>query len=411
MRTSKNLVVCMAVCLAATISVGLSSCNDDEPAPTIVENPLDAEVYYISGKVLSGSNPLEGVKVSTTTAEATTGGDGTFQLELTSKNDCMVTFEKDGYVTVTAEAGFPTDAKKQSALSLVQVLETKNQPVTITPDAQQTVKEAKNEMVELAVPAGAVKTATDITVTAYKEGAKRAQSGTMRASLSTINCEPDGQAFEKPVELRMKNPTSNDVYFAGVKHYVEKNGVWTEVSDAGYDENGYYVTTINGFSNHSFGVPCTSQKGTAGSSNLSSVVIDNLGDMNSKEQSIEVKQRAGWSIDGTTIDLLKRQLSGLSDNDAAALAAIMENTLSSLMGCMQGVSEITLKRDAKVSGDMKTIVSVIEKTTTTVFGFPIVFKGQTIALNIPVVKYEGVDLDISTEKGASHGSHSGGLIE
>ena len=48
---------------------------------------------------------------------------------------------------------------------------------------------------------------------------------------------------------------------------------------------------------------------------------------------------------------------------------------------------------------------------TTVFGFPVVFGGRTIVLTIPVVKYDGVDMKITTEKGASHGSHSGGLIE
>ena len=156
MRTNKYLVVSMAMSLAVTIGVGFSSCKKDEPTPVIVENPLDAEVYYISGKVTSENNALEGVKVSASSVEATTAADGTFQLEMKSKDDCNVTFEKSGYVTVTAEASFPLDAKKQSVVSLVQELEAKNQAVTIAPDADQTVKEAKNEMVELAVPAGAV---------------------------------------------------------------------------------------------------------------------------------------------------------------------------------------------------------------------------------------------------------------
>lgn len=411
MKTNKYLVVCTAICLAATIGVGFSSCKKDEPTPVIVENPLDAEVYYISGKVTSENNALEGVKVSASSVEATTAADGTFQLEMKSKDDCIVTFEKSGYVTVTAEASFPVDAKKQSVVSLVQELEAKNQAVTIAPDADQTVKEAKNEMVELAVPAGAVKSATDITVTAYKEGAKKVQAGTMRASLSTINCEPDGQVFEKPVELRMKNPTSNNVYFADVKHYVENNGVWKETGSAEYDSNGYYVTTINGFSNHSFGVPCSSQAGTSKTENLASVEIDNLGDMNSKEQAIDATQHVGWKIDGATNDLLRKQLSGLSDGDVSALSGIVESTLSSLMGSNPGVSEMALKRNARISGDMKTTVSFTEKTMTTVFGFPVVFGGRTIVLTIPVVKYDGVDMKITTEKGASHGSHSGGLIE
>ena len=64
MRTNKYLVVSMAMSLAVTIGVGFSSCKKDEPTPVIVENPLDAEVYYIAGKVISENNALEGVKVS-----------------------------------------------------------------------------------------------------------------------------------------------------------------------------------------------------------------------------------------------------------------------------------------------------------------------------------------------------------
>ncbi|WP_455637931.1 carboxypeptidase-like regulatory domain-containing protein [Parabacteroides sp.] len=411
MRTNKFLVVSVAICLAATIGMGFSSCKKDEPTPVIVENPLDAEVYYISGKVTYENKALDGVKVSASAVEATTDADGNFLLAMASKSSCVVSFEKSGFVTVTAEVEFPADAEKQSVVSLVQDLETKNPAVTVTPEAAQTVSEAKNNMVELAVPAGAVKSATDISVTAYKEGAKKVQTGTLRASLSTVSCEPDGQKFEKPVELRMKNPTSGQVYFASVKHYVETNGVWTETGAAGYDSDGYYVTMISGFSNHSFGVSCSSQKGASATENLKSVVLDNLGDMNAKAQTIDVTQHIGWKIDGAMSDLLKNQLAGLSDSDAAALADIVENTLASLMGGSPAVSEMPLKWNANISGDMKTTVSVTEKTTTTSFGFPVVFGGRTLTLTVPVVKYEGVNMEVTTEKGASHGGHSGGLIE
>ena len=410
MRTNKYLVN-MVMSLAVIIGLGLSSCKKDEPTPVIAENPLDAEVYYIAGKVTSESNALEGVKVSASNVEAATASDGTFQLEMKSKDDCIVTFEKSGYVTVTAEVGFPADAKKQSIVLLSQELETKNQPGTISPDTEQTVIEMKRKMIELTFPAGAVKSATDVTVTAYKEGAKKILTGTMRASLSSVNCEPDGQSFEKLVELRMKNPASKGVYFADVKHYVEKNGMWNETGTTEYNGKGYYVTSIDGFSNHSFGVLCSSQKGTSKTENLKSIVIDNLGKMDSQEQSIDVTSHFGWKIDGTTSDLLRKQLVGLSDSDITALSGAVELALASLVGGTPSIDEITLKRDARISGDMKTTVSIVERTMTAVFGFPIVFGGQTVALTIPVVKYEGVDLVVTTEKGASHGTHSGGSGE
>ena len=56
----------LAMGLAATLSVGFVGCSDDdEPTPEIVENPLDKEVYHITGKVTDGSVALEGVEVST----------------------------------------------------------------------------------------------------------------------------------------------------------------------------------------------------------------------------------------------------------------------------------------------------------------------------------------------------------
>ena len=156
MKMNKHLVAGMAICLAATVGVGLSSCKKDEPTPVIVENPLDAEVYYIAGKVMAGNNALEGVKVTASNSEATTAADGTFQLEMTSKNDYVVTFEKSGYVTVTAEASFPSDAKKQSVVSLVQELEERNLLVKQADEKDKrvinlTLTEEGKEFVELRV--------------------------------------------------------------------------------------------------------------------------------------------------------------------------------------------------------------------------------------------------------------------
>ena len=411
MRTNKYLVVSMAMSLAITIGIGLSSCKKDEPTPVIVENPLDAEVYYIAGKVTSESNALEGVKVSASNAEATTAADGTFRLEMKSKDDCIVTFEKNGYVTMVAETGFPADAKKQSIVSLMQELVAKNQPVTISPDEKMTIIEARREMVELELPAGAVKLPTDITVTAYREGAKKIRTGKMRASLSTINCEPDGLSFEKQVAFRLKNRTSNNIYFADVKHYEEQNRVWNEVDKAEFDGQIYHVTTLNGFSNHSFGMFCSVQEGASETENARSVVIDNLGKMDSQEQTIDVKVQVGWKVDGVTTDLLKMQLAGLSDSDITALAGAVEEAIASLIGGTPRMDEIVSQHDAKVSGDMKVTVSMVDRTVRIVFGFAVVLKGQQLELTIPIIKQEGADLIVTTEKGGSHGSHSGGGVE
>ena len=46
------------------------------------------------------------------------------------------------------------------------------------------------------------------------------------ASLSTINCTPDGLEFGKDVEVVIKNTTSNAISFADVKHFVEEGNDW-----------------------------------------------------------------------------------------------------------------------------------------------------------------------------------------
>lgn len=402
----------MSVFLVVLIGIGLGSCKKDEPSPVIVENPLNAEIYYVSGKVTAGDAAMDGVKVSTTKSEATTSDDGTFLLELTSKGDYMVTFEKEGYVTVSAAVSIPADLPKQSTISLLQELTKMNPAVTVSPDADQIIVEIKRELVELALSAGAVKTATDIIVTDFKEGSKHALEGTIRASLSTVNCEPDGQKFEKPALFRMKNPMSNEIYFDGVKHFVEDKGNWIEEGVAEYDNSGYHVTTLNGFSNHSFGVYCSSRKGTSKTENIASVVIDNLGEMGVKEQMINATQHVGWVIDGVTTDLLEKQLAGIGDSDLTALSETIEAMLTSILGSASGISEINWTRKALLSGDTKIIVNLIERMTPVVFSFPVIFQGEGMMLHVPVLKYESVEQDVSTEYGPSHGGvHSGGLIE
>lgn len=402
----------MTVFLVVLIGIGLGSCKKDEPSPVIVENPLDAEIYYVSGKVTAGDAAVDGVKVSITESEAITSDDGTFLLELTSKGDYMVTFEKEGYVTVSAAVSIPADLPKQSTISLLQELTKMNPAVTVSPDTGQIIVEIKRELVELALSAGAVKTATDIIMTDFKEGSKHVLEGTIRASLSTVNCEPDGQKFEIPALFRMKNPMSNDIYFDGVKHFIEDRGNWIEEGETEYDNSGYHVTTLNGFSNHSFGVYCSSRKGTSRTENIASVVIDNLGEMGVKEQMINFTQHVGWIIDGVTTDLLEKQLAGIGDSDLTALSETIEAMLASLMGSAPGISEINWTRDALLSGDTKIIVNLFERMTPFIFSFPVIFQGEGMMLHVPVLKYERVEQAVSTEYGPSYGGvHSGGLIE
>lgn len=145
MRKNNLLVAGLAICLSATMSVGMLSCSKDDPQPAIVENPLDAEAYYIAGKVSEGTTALEGVKVNTAGKETTTGADGTFQLEVTKKGDYVLSFAKDGYIAVSADATIPSDAAKRSSVTVLQVLTKANAPVTVEPDKEATVSGGRKE--------------------------------------------------------------------------------------------------------------------------------------------------------------------------------------------------------------------------------------------------------------------------
>ena len=129
MRKKSLLVAGLAISLLATMSMGMISCSKDDPKPDVVENPLDAEVYYIIGKVSQGTAALEGVKVSAGGSEATTAADGTFQLEVTKKGDYSVAFAKDGYISVSANATIASDAAKRSSVAVLQELTKANAPV------------------------------------------------------------------------------------------------------------------------------------------------------------------------------------------------------------------------------------------------------------------------------------------
>ena len=114
----------LAMGLAATLSVGFVGCSDDdEPTPEIVtDNPLDKEVYYIAGKVTEGGKSLEGVEVSTSGKSVKTAADGTYQLAMDKIGTYVVTFAKDGYVTVTADAMIPSGTPKHGSVALSQTL-------------------------------------------------------------------------------------------------------------------------------------------------------------------------------------------------------------------------------------------------------------------------------------------------
>lgn len=394
--------------LAATLSVGFVGCSDDdEPTPEIVtDNPLDKEVYYIAGKVTDGSAALEGVEVSTSGKSAKTAADGTYQLAMDKIGTYVVTFAKDGYVGVSADAVILSGTPKQGSISLSQALTSLATPVTVSADQDTIVYDERTHVAELAVPAGAVKEDTEITMTEYLKGAKAEAD---HASLSTINCTPDGLKFEKSVEVTVKNAIS----FADVKHFVEDGNAWKEMGTADFDaDRNVYACSLDGFSNHSFGPVYSVSDAGSSTENLSTVTIDNLGKMAAAEQEVTGKQKIGWEIQGDLKQLLGSAFSALSGSDLESLVNQLNAAITSTKGSAAGVEEIPFSLGtAKVDGDQKVTIDMKAKKKLSSFSVNFNYQGRTVPFSVEIATYAGVSTTITKEGGASHPAHGGGVVQ
>lgn len=404
MKTNKLWVAALAMMMAASTSVGLVSCSDDDepaPQPEIVTNPLDAEAYYITGIVTDGTAALADVAVSTSGVSATTGADGSYKLQVKSKGAYSVEFKKDGYIAVTASAQIASDAKTQSAVSLNQQLSAANKAVTVNPDEDQEIVEEKNTNISLAIPAGAVKEATDIAVTEYIAG----EASTDMSSLSTINCTPDGLKFEKPIEFKIKNQMSG-VQFADVKHYVEQNGTWKEEAPAAYDaENNAYVITMTGFSNHSAKVNSSMKKGSSATEAGSATTISNKGNLTGKKQNVSYQSKSGWEAGAIS------GAEGASAADQAALKAAIESLAASQMGTKAGVNTQTIDLgEANIDGDCDVTYTPEILTENRTISVPVIIGGKRVDVSMSIKVYVGVNVRKEVVYGEHHTDHSGGAM-
>lgn len=402
----------LAMGLAATLSVGFVGCSDDdEPTPEIVtDNPLDKEVYYIAGKVTEGGKSLEGVEVSTSGKSVKTAADGTYQLAMDKVGTYVVTFAKDGYVTVTADAVILSGTPKHGSVALSQTLTSLAASVTVSADKDAVVYDERTHVAELHIPAGAVPEDTDITMTEYVKGVKVEGD---HASLSTINCTPDGLEFGKDVEVVIKNTTSNAISFADVKHFVEEGNDWKEIGTADFDaDRNAYVCSLDGFSNHSFGTVYSESAAGSSTENLSTVTIDNLGKMEAAEQEVNGKQKIGWEIEGDLKQQLSSAFSALSSSDVDKLASQLNAAITSTKGSTAGVEEIPFSLGtAKADGDQKMTIDMKAKKNLSSFSVNFNYQGRVVPFSVKVATYAGVSTTITKEGGASHPGHSGGVIQ
>ena len=399
MKTKNYGTLCL---LAATLVIGgmtFNSCKDDEesPVPEIVENPLEKEAYFITGKVTDGTNPLKEATVTTGSLSVKTDADGGYQLEVDKKGSFDLNFEKDGYIAIKGQVTIDSKAAKGAIVSYSQALTKKAEPVKVDPAKESKV--APSTDLDVTIPAGAVKEETEITMTPFvpaadKEAQKVVSSGattpvtvSTTMSLASINCEPDGLKFEKPVEVKLKaSEAAGGVYFTKARHYV--NGV--DNGTANYDaSSNSYVITLNGFSVHEVKV-ATDLSVSAANESLHSEVIDNIGKTASVSKKITFKVKQGWKI--------KSKSAGVTGDVETKLMAAVTNTLSS----KEGVSETEMEKEVAVSGDVKMTVAYSQSLVSYTFAVETSAGTESIVAE----KYDAVSQSIEKVNGTMKPDHN-----
>lgn len=405
MKTRFVLFACFA--LITGVGIGLTSCKkDDAPTPEIVK---DEVAYYIVGEVISDEKPLDGVTVSVDGQDKTTGTDGKFELKVTEKGDFKVSFAKTGYVTVTAETSIASNAPNKTSTAIRQTLTKKTDPVNVHP-AKDILIEHDHTGVTLFAPAGSVKEAVDVTMTSFIPGMKKIKSGLTSLSLVTLNLEPDGFVFENPVEVTLINPMRETVRFGNLKHAIERDAAVEERDAVTYeDETHTHKITLDGFSNHSFVIGANVNAPTISTELLDAKVIDNLGQMSAKSETLSMTQKYGWTLDENLGATLKSNYPVLTDASVNLLVSNFTTAVSSLMGSTPGTGELALSIPFYVSGDTKLTVEFVARLETTTFSFPLIFvDGNLEWVDVVAKRYIGTDVETTYQYGSSHTEHSGG---
>ena len=394
--------------VALVCSTVLSSCKGKDD-PMVPEITSDETAYYIVGEVLSDGKALEGVTVKADSEEASTDSDGVFELKLTKKGDYAVSFSKAGYVAISSDVVISSDANNKSSVIIRQVLAKKNDPVRVVPDENAEIGD-ESAGVSMFIPAGAVKEAVDISMTPFTPGQKKLSDGAVSANLLSLNMEPDGLVFDKPVEVFLSNPIAGGIAFGNLKHTVEENGVLKELDEVFYDdEKGAYKAILTGFSNHSFTISANASNGGAGTESLATTVIDNLGNVASVTEVVTTTQKFGWTISGDIAASIKSQYPSLPDATISSLASSVTSAVSSMMGSSPGVGEMSLTIPFNVSGDVKQSIEFSAKIENQTFSFPIILAdGGLDFVSVSTSKYVGSEVNITYEYGSSHTDHSGG---
>lgn len=393
-----------AFTLALVLGTGVafSSCKDEEkvnPDVEIVETELGS---YVSGVVTDGSTALSGVTVRAGESSVTTDASGAYMLPV-SAGAVTVTASGDGYVSVSRSVSVAETAVATLDFELV----TLNDSQTLTPESDLAIEEQTDKVATLTFPAGAVAENTEVSVTEYRAQTEQDNVG----ALSVIYCEPDGQEFLEPVRVEIAKSTSSDVAFADMKHYVQNGqGNWVEEGDVTLEDNRY-VTSLTHFSNHAFGAAASWSGRTESSEEDEAIEIDNIGNVSAITSDVSVSARSGWVVDGDLASIVRAALSGVSASDVDALVSDLNRMLRNAKGTTSNVGTHNVSLGSvQVSGDTRATISIKQHFVSSSMQVDVLFRGNRVAVTIPVREYLGAGMTVSYTYGDLRPDHSGGSI-
>ena len=398
----KNVMKTLVFALLVSTGFTLGSCDDEKevnPDVEIVNTELGA---YVSGIVTDGSAPLSGVTISAGSQSATTDANGAYTLPASAGN-VSVSASLDGYISATRSV----EVGKTSVATLDFELTPRNDSQTLTPDNELQIEEQIDKITSMTFPAGSVSENTEVSITEYRAMTQPDNVG----ALSVVYCEPDGQEFAQPVRVEIAKNTSDEVAFADMKHYVQNaDGKWVEEGDVTL-EGDHYVTELTHFSNHAFGAAALWSAASGQDGESTTIEIDNLGSLTATSQNISVSAHSGWEVDGDLTSIVSAALSGIGQSDAAALATDLHRMIRNAKGTSANASSRTVSLGTvEVSGDTRATITVTQRVVSRTMSVNVIFRGSTVTVAVPVIEYDGAEMNVSYEYGDLRPEHSGGEI-
>lgn len=439
--------------------LGLISCGDDDKKPEIVPDPVEDTIeYYIEGKVTADGAALKDVEVTATGYNPVkTDANGQYTLTVTDKKAYTMTFALDGYISgqESYTATVASDATNHSIVTLNAVMskkgetvnvqekiaEVKEEEVLVISEKGSTVAEKKQNAetgaaetaapveaaVAVAVPKGAIvveegQAAPEISITPYVAPAAEInqtpseQPVETQASLTNLKIESNVPVVvQAPVTIQISIPTATPEeevkeaeVFDEVKIYrkVDAEGKsvraigdivngWKEIGTAIFNAvtKSYSFTIVKGErldGEFSARIEPTVTIGKVQTKVVAEGEKSNAGNMGAIDFTFEYKAPTGWeaSIDASISETTKNQL--------------MSTVTSSENGAA-GITEVSKKMTAKISGNYNLYYTVKVKYVEKTYSFKL--KGSTAT--VKVTEYKGTEFIYKNESASNHSGGGG----